>query len=614
MQAADSGGGADTQAISVTVSDMDEFDVGVVTDVDAAANSVAENSAIGTLVGVTAAAVDLDASNNTITYSLADNAGGRFAIDATSGVVTVAGSIDREASATHDIIIRATSSDESVSTETFTIAVTDVDEFNVDGLADTDASANAVAENSANGTTVGFTLVAADADATNNSITYSLTNNADGRFAIDPLTGVVTVANGALLNRETAASYLIAALATSADGSSAAQNVTINLNDVDEFDVSAVADNHVAANTVAENSAVGTVVGITALASDADATTNAVTYALDINAGGRFAINATSGVISVAGALDYETAISHNVTVRATSADTSFSTMVLAVNVTDVNEGGGVINGTPGVDNLVGTNADDIINGLGGNDALTGNGGNDLLNGGAGNDTMKGGTGDDIYIVDSYFDQVIELSGQGSDTVRTSLPPYILGSEVENLEFTGTSIFSGTGNASANRIVGRNNSDVLLGLGDADTLVGAGGVDVLNGGAANDRLLGGVGNDDLTGGTGADQFIFDTVLGTSNVDRVRDFSISVGDLVVLDNDVFAALTGLGTLQANEFRQRSGNGAANTQGQDADDRIVFNTTTKGLYYDADGVNGVASIQFATLDLVSSLVPNGIQIVE
>ena len=614
VQAADSGGGADTQAISVTVSDMDEFDVGVVTDVDAAANSVAENSAIGTLVGVTAAAVDLDASNNTITYSLADNAGGRFAIDATSGVVTVAGSIDREASATHDIIIRATSSDGSVSTETFTIAVTDVDEFNVDGLADTDASANVVAENSANGTAVGVTLVAADADATNNGITYSLTNDAGGRFVINPLTGVVTVANGALLNRETAASYIIAALATSADGSSAAQNVTINLNDVDEFDIGNVTDANAAANSVAENSAIGTLVGITALACDADATTNAVTYSLDNNAGGRFAINAMSGVITVAGALDYETATSHNVTVRATSADTSFSTMTLAVNVTDVNEGGGVINGTPLAYNLIGTNADDIINGLGSNDVLTGNGGNDMLNGGTGGDTMRGGNGDDIYIVDSYFDQVIELSGQGSDTVRTSLPLYILGSEVENLEFTGTSVFSGTGNGSANRIVGGNNSDLLVGLGGADTLVGAGGADALNGGAANDRLLGGVGNDDLTGGTGADQFIFDTVLGTSNVDRVRDFSISVGDLVVLDNDVFIGLTGLGTLQANEFRQRSGNGTANTQAQDADDRIVFNTTTKGLYYDADGVSGVTSIQFATLDLVSSLVPNGIQIVE
>ena len=71
----------DTQAISVSISDVDEFDVGAVTDSDATANAVAENAAIGTVVGVTALASDADATNNTITYTLDDDAGGRFAID-----------------------------------------------------------------------------------------------------------------------------------------------------------------------------------------------------------------------------------------------------------------------------------------------------------------------------------------------------------------------------------------------------------------------------------------------------------------------------------------------------------------------------------------------------
>ena len=84
--------------------------------------------------------------------------------------------------------------------------------------------------------------------------------------------------------------------------------------------------------------------------------------------------------------------------------------------------------------------------------------------------------------------------------------------------------------------------------------------------------------------------------------------------MVLDNDVFTTLAGLGTLKANAFWQRSGSGAANTLAHDADDRIVFNTTTKGLYYDADGVGGAASIQFATLDNLSSLSPMQIQIID
>ena len=49
---------------------MDEFDVGAVTDADAAANAVDENAVVGTTVGITASASDADATTNTITYTL----------------------------------------------------------------------------------------------------------------------------------------------------------------------------------------------------------------------------------------------------------------------------------------------------------------------------------------------------------------------------------------------------------------------------------------------------------------------------------------------------------------------------------------------------------------
>src|SRR5258708_8714648 len=68
-------------------------------------------------------------------------------------------------------------------------------------------------------------------------------------------------------------------IATSADGSMAAKTFSIAINDVNEFAVSTPLDTDVAANAVDENVAAGTVVGITAFASDADATTNARSYA-----------------------------------------------------------------------------------------------------------------------------------------------------------------------------------------------------------------------------------------------------------------------------------------------------------------------------------------------
>ena len=261
---------SDSQAIRVTITDVDEFDVGAVTDSDATANAVNENAANGTAVGITAAASDADATTNAITYSLDDNAGGRFAIDSSTGVVTVAGAIDRETAASYNITVRATSADTSFSTQIFTIAVNDVDEFDVGAVTDSDATANAVNENAANGTAVGIAAAASDADATTNAITYSLDDDAGGRFAINATTGVVTV--NAALDYETATSYPVTIRATCTDGSHATQTFTISVNDVNESGITAISDTDAAADAVLENAAAGTPVGVTAFADDPDGT------------------------------------------------------------------------------------------------------------------------------------------------------------------------------------------------------------------------------------------------------------------------------------------------------------------------------------------------------
>ena len=87
--------------MTININDVDEFDVGAVTDSDVAVNEVDENATNGTVVGVTALAADNDATNNTISYSLDDDVGGRFAIDGVTGIVTVADGtqLDREAAA-----------------------------------------------------------------------------------------------------------------------------------------------------------------------------------------------------------------------------------------------------------------------------------------------------------------------------------------------------------------------------------------------------------------------------------------------------------------------------------------------------------------------------------
>ena len=332
-------------AFTLTLTDVNEFPVGAVTDTNATHNVVFESAGVGTAAGIKALATDAD-KTATVSYSLSDSAGGRFAIDATSGVVTVAGALDAEAATSHTIEVTATSSDGSMSTAQFTILVGDVDEFDVGDVTDTNAAADSVAEDAAVGTPVGITALAVDADRTS-TVSYSLVNSAGGLFAIDATSGVVTVAGA--LDAETATSHTIEIKATSNDGSTRTAQFTILIGDVDEFDVGDVTDTNAAADSVAEDAAVGAPVGITALAVDADKTAT-VSYSLVNSAGGLFAIDATSGVVTVAGALDAETATSHTIEIKATSNDGSTRTAQFAVAVTDIDETGPSVTSLQAVD------------------------------------------------------------------------------------------------------------------------------------------------------------------------------------------------------------------------------------------------------------------------
>lgn len=116
---------------------------------------------------------------------------------------------------------------------------------------------------------------------------------------------------------------------------------------------------------------------------------------------------------------------------------------------------------------------------------LTGADGNDTLDGGAGADSLVGGLGDDTYYVDQSDDIVVELVGQGADTVIASIS-YVLGTNFEHLTLTGSAPLNGTGNDANNRIIGNS---------AANSLTGGTGDDTLDGGAGADKLVGGAGND-----------------------------------------------------------------------------------------------------------------------
>ncbi|MGZ9739694.1 peroxidase family protein [Pseudomonas sp. GNP012] len=151
--------------------------------------------------------------------------------------------------------------------------------------------------------------------------------------------------------------------------------------------------------------------------------------------------------------------------------------------------------GLGGVDQLFGGIGDDNLSGGDGNDFLNGEDGNDFLNGGAGNDQMLGGTGNDTFRVDSAGDVLTELTGEGADSVQTTLASFTLGANMEHLLYLGAANFTGNGNALNNVITGGTANDTLNGGDGNDTLIGGAGNDVLTGGAGNDAMAGGAGND-----------------------------------------------------------------------------------------------------------------------
>jgi hypothetical protein len=161
-------------------------------------------------------------------------------------------------------------------------------------------------------------------------------------------------------------------------------------------------------------------------------------------------------------------------------------------------------------------------------------------------------------------------------SVTTTLP-----ASTNNLTLTGTDNINGTGNELNNIIAGNQANNVLYSKQGNDTVLGNGG---------NDTLVGGLHDDTLTGGAGADKFL--RKYSTTGIDTITDFN-PVEDLFCVSASGFGGgLVSHAAISAAQFTIGTGATNANT-------RFIYNSTTGGLFFDADGTGSIQQVQIATL---------------
>lgn len=232
-----------------------------------------------------------------------------------------------------------------------------------------------------------------------------------------------------------------------------------------------------------------------------------------------------------------------------------------------------------GFENVQGSDFGDVIYGDANANYILGFGGDDVISGGAGRDTIRGGEGADTLDGGSDIDTLQYLDSSSGVTV--DLRANASGFQSASGGDANGDVISGFEN-----VYGSDFDDILTGDAARNILYGYDGDDILNGGLNKDVLR---------GGGGADQFVFNTALGTSNVDRILDFEEGI-DRVLLSRSIFTALSA-GELALDAFCVSAG-GIATTDAH----RIIYDGDTGNLYYDSDGNGSATAVMFASLTSV------------
>jgi Animal haem peroxidase/RTX calcium-binding nonapeptide repeat (4 copies)/Cadherin domain len=566
VQVTDDTGLTDTQAIAVTVTNVNEAPV----ITSAAAVNAAEN---GT-AAATVVATDVDAGT-TLTYTITGGADAAlFVLDQDTGVLSFVNAPDFEAPAdaggdnVYDVIVQV-SDGALTDTQAIAVTVTNVNEaptITSNGGADL---ATAIDEN----TTAVTTVTATDVDA-GTTLTYSISGGADqSKFTIDPNTGVLSFITAPDFEVPTDVGgdnvYDVTVQVSDEGGLTDTQAIAVTVNDVVETVNLAPTDiiwNGLVPSPTARPGAGAVIANLSTVDPD---NVSGFTYSLRPGSSAGFAVSAAGVVTTTTGLAQNAT---YTLILRSSDGIAFYDeTFVVRVGA----GGADVISGT-GVDNVFyGLSNDDTLNGFGGNDTIFGQSGSDTINGGDGNDVINGGSGADILNGDAGNDSLnggmgsdVLAGGVGDDTLDggpTGNDTAVFAGNAGDFQYGQTSLTIGNASQGTDTLLNMDNvqfTDRTLALnvatGGNNTINGSNVAELILGLAGNDILRGGQGADVLVGGTGNDTFDFNAVnesgITVATRDIVADF---VQGLDKLDFNTIDANSGVANNQNFTFNATAG---------------------------------------------------------
>ena len=398
----DTAGTSDTITVTINVTDINEqpppasnqpptFSEGTSTT-----RSIAENTPANRNIGSPVSATD--ANNDALTYTLSGTDAAAFRIVSSSGQLRTSAALDYETKNSYTVTVTVRDTTGTSDSITVTINVTDINEQPPPAnnqpptFSEGASTTRSIAENTAAGTNIGSPVSATDAN--NDALTYTLSGTDAAAFRIVSSSGQLRTS--AALDYETKNSYTVTVTVRDTTGTSDSITVTINVTDVNEAPLAddtpgddtpaddtpaddtpgddtpaddtpaddtpaddtpaddtpaddTPADDTPASNqpptfsegafttrSIAENTAAGTNIGSPISATDAN--NDALTYTLGGTDAALFGIVSTSGQLQTAAALDYETKNRYTFTVTVQDTAGTSATIIVTINVTDVNE------------------------------------------------------------------------------------------------------------------------------------------------------------------------------------------------------------------------------------------------------------------------------------